>query len=195
MPKNTSSILTIFLFSLFISTACNKQISQDKLPASKLTTTSAIKDTLKINQYKAEKKEGLWRTYHVNGQLKAEGDYKEGLKEGLHKEWEADGVLTLEGFYVKGKANGLMKWYHGLNHLAGSGNMKDDIRVGPWTICDVSDNGFCIAAYFKDGKREGIWKINHEGARDKLWKEQTWQDDKLVGERCWDENGQAIDCR
>ncbi len=163
------------------------------LKTKKLKRSKSINGILN-NKDTSIENDGLKRTHYQNGQLKSEGNYVDGLKEGLHKEWQENGVLELEGFYVKGKANGLMKWYHEQGHLAAKGNMIKDIRNGPWIICDVEENGFCIEAYFKDGRREGVWKINHENARDKLWKEQTWVDDKIVSEKCWDETGKEIDC-
>ncbi|MFK7770704.1 MAG: toxin-antitoxin system YwqK family antitoxin [Saprospiraceae bacterium] len=113
----------------------------------------------------------------------------------MHREWEDNGILFLEGFYSKGKAKGLMKWFHEKGHLAGEGNMKDDVRFGPWKICDIQENGFCIDANFKDGKRDGIWKIYHENAQDKLWKEQTFKEDKMVSEKCWDKEGKQMECK
>lgn len=203
--RSTFLILTIAIFSLLNCIDCIGQLSQEKNHQTKPNTTSVnsdtlkytaeITDTVKLNQYKYGKKDGLWRTFYENGQLKAEGSFKADLKEGLHREWEENGIILLEGNYSKGKANGLMKWYHERGHLAGEGNMQDDIRVGKWKICDIQENGFCIEAYFKNGKRDGIWKINHENARDKLWKEQTWKDDKIVSEKCWDEKGKEIECK
>ena len=192
--------LTIVLFALLNGTACSRQVKQETSDQTKSSITTEISETSKngdgiiVNQYKNGKKDGLWRGFHKNGQMKSEGSYTAGLKEGLHKEWEDSGILLLEGFYAKGKANGLMKWFHEKGHLAGEGNMIDDVREGPWKICDIEENGFCIDAYFKNGKRDGIWKIYHEHAKDKLWKEQTFKDDKMVSENCWDENGQSIEC-
>ncbi len=207
---NTSSMVTIFLFTLLAGIACNGQGKlpikppEKPVPHDKLKTTTEKTDSIvepnhstsaeKINQYKNGQKEGWWKTFYKNGQLKSEGRYTLGLKEGLHKEWQDNGILLLEGFYEKGKSNGLMKWFHERGHLAGEGNMKDGIRYGKWTICDVEENGFCIEAFFKEGKREGVWKIMHEQARDKIWKEETYKDDKLISEKCWDEKGNAIEC-
>jgi len=188
------------LFVLLNGVGCSGQVKQERNTQTKSTTTTEISETPKygnskiLNQYKDGKKGGLWSVFHKNGQMKSEGNYTAGLKEGLHREWGDNGILLLEGFYVIGKANGLMKWFHEGGHLAGEGNMIDDIRVGPWKICDIQENGFCIDAYFKNGKRDGIWKIYHEQARDKLWKEQTFKNDKMLTEKCWDENGIAIEC-
>lgn len=207
--------IRILIFAILLSCiACNDQISPEKSSQAQSNTTTAQSDTpkqasdpiksisslnhptdsIRINQYKDNQKDGFWRTKFNNGQIKSEGNYTLGLKEGLHKKWEDSGVLVLEGFYKNGKANGLMKWFHEQGHLAGSGNMRDGIRIGPWKICDVENTGFCIDANFKNGKRSGIWKIKHSATSDKIWKEQTWKNDKLVSEKCRDENGEIIKC-
>jgi ligand-binding sensor domain-containing protein len=148
--------------------------------------------TTLYNQYENGKKDGFWQTVFNNGQLKSTGNYKAGQKEGLHRRWGTNGILESEGYYRKDKANGLMKWFHEGGHLAGSGDMKEGIREGPWKICDIEPNGFCIGAHFKNGLRDGLWKINHDSG--KLWKEQTWKEDKVVVEKCWDEAGEEIAC-
>lgn len=194
----TTTNLIIAMLALLNCIGCSGQANQKENTQTKPTAQTESTeqgDSTILNQYKDSKKDGLWREHYQNGQLKSEGSYTADLKEGLHREWGDNGVLLLEGFYAKGKANGLMKWFHERGHLAGEGNMIDDIRVGPWKICDIQENGFCIEAYFKNGKRDGIWKIPHENARDKLWKEQTFKEDKMVSEKCWDENGKEIECK
>ena len=190
--------LTFLLILQVRFTACSGQTNPESHTSSSPTTADTVapkeEATVLPNQYNNGQKEGLWTDVYPNGQLKSEGNYKNGLKEGLHKGWSEDGTLTLEGFYQNGKANGVMKWYHEKGHLAGEGKMVDDKRVGPWKICDIQENGFCIDAHFKNGKRDGTWKIYHENARDKVWKEQEFKEDKMVSEKCWDENGNTITC-
>jgi len=180
--------LLVFL-GLCLCLGCNGQVLK------KETAISKYEDSEILNQFKDGKKEGLWRDHYQNGQVKSEGIFVFDSKEGHHKEWGENGILTSETFYINGKENGLVTWYHEKGHIAGQGKMIDGIRFGKWIICDIEENGFCIEAYFNDGMREGIWKINHASARDKLWKEQTWKDDKIVSEKCWDEHGQIIECK
>ena len=139
-----------------------------------------------------KEQDGIRKEYYQNGQIKSEGNYINDLKEGLHRNWEANGILAQEGNYKKGKANGWMKWFHEKGHLAAQGNMVDGLRHGSWKICDVEANGFCIEAHFKMEKRDGIWKIKHDNGT--VWKEQTWNDDQVVAEKCWDEQGSSISC-
>lgn len=117
--------------------------------------------------------------------------YKDGKKEGLWKEIDKNGVLLSEGYYKNGRANGWMKWYY-KGALMAEGNMINDKRNGPWTICDVHDPSVCINAYFENERREGIWKTYHENG--KLHREQIWKNDQPIAEKCWDENGNSINC-
>lgn len=193
------SLIAMFPLLLFCL-SCKGQVAKSGSAPPKSTKFAETNpsvgyaDSTDINKYVDGEKEGLWRVYYDNGIRKSEGLYAKGLKEGLHKQWSSSGILQLEGFYNNGKANGLMKWFHEQGHLAAEGNMINDIREGPWKIYDIQQNDFCIEAFFEKGKREGVWRINHENARDKLWKEQTYKNDKLVSEKCRDIHGLIIAC-
>ena len=192
---NLFNTLIILMFCL----VCHGQVNETTQANSQTSTKSLNEcksdNETASNRYVDGKKEGLWIEHDQNGQLKAEGIYSSGLKKGIHKEWGTNGILTSEGFYVNGQENGLVTWHHEKGQIAGQGNMKDGIREGRWLICDIEENGFCIEAYFKNGKRDGIWKINHASDPTKLWKEQTFKNDKIISEKCWNEDGKVIDCK
>ena len=173
-PFKRELMLMVFVSILILtSIGCRKQTNekskntQFKTDSTLLVSGSNKNDTVIYNKLKDGKKNGLWREYDENNQLAA------------------------EGFYENGKANGLMKWYfEGV--LVAKGNMKNDKRDGIWKICDVHNKSNCIEAKFKDDKKVGIWKILHENG--KLWKEQNWEEGKVISEKCWDENGNQIKC-
>lgn len=195
----TYQLLLFLLFVLFFGVSCNGQSKQNATSTepSKTPPPEVKKDIedVAVNQLKDGEKDGLWRAFHKNGLLKSESNYVAGLKEGIHREWDDSGVLLVEGQYANGKANGLMKWFHEHGQLAGEGNMVDDIREGPWKICDIQENGFCIDAFFTNGKRDGVWKIYHDQTRTKIWKEQTFKDDEVIAEKCWNDEGKVIICK
>jgi antitoxin component YwqK of YwqJK toxin-antitoxin module len=117
--------------------------------------------------------------------------YKDGKKDGLWKEVDKNGVLLSEGYYKNGRANGWMKWYY-RGVLTAEGKMINDKRNGPWMICDVDDPSACINAYFENESREGLWKTYHKNGQ--LQKEQVWENDQPIAEKCWDEKGVSITC-
>ena len=52
---------------------------------------------------KFDKKEGFFKNFHENGQLKKEGNFINGKKEGLYKTYYENGQLEFEGNYKEGK--------------------------------------------------------------------------------------------
>jgi antitoxin component YwqK of YwqJK toxin-antitoxin module len=185
--KYSYHLLVILIACFFATTSCSSQSYPKKIQ-------NVSSDSSEINQMRAGQKMGLWKTFYANGQPKNEGYYAAGLKEGVHKAWEQDGTFSEEAEFTAGKQTGETRWYHPQGHLAASGQMVDGVREGPWVICDIEENGFCIDAFFKNGKRSGVWKIYHDVDHKKLWKEQTFENDRVVSERCWDEYGILVTC-
>ena len=181
--NNKIIFCSLFLFSWI---GCKNTIMQEKDVSSSLSTSSSNKEKATIN--------GIRKTYYDSGQLKTKGEYFLGLKKGLHKEWDEQGRLILEGFYSEGKANGLMKWYHEAGHIAGAGNMVNDIREGKWKICDREKDGFCINAFFVHGKREGVW-TSYDTKNDKrIRMEEVYKNDKRISQKCWNSKEKEIAC-
>lgn len=183
--KNLTLLTVIFIISSCGGQINSENISQTKKMEAKeignpsktdIETTDSKsliekprqKDSVIYNQLKNGNKDGLWREYDGNNQLIAEGNYKDG------------------------KANGIMKWFFE-GELVAIGNMNNDKRDGLWKICDVHNKKNCIEASFKDDKKVGIWKVLHDNG--KVWKEQNWENGKMISEKCWDANGIEMQCK
>ncbi len=66
-----------------------------------------------IYNYIHGNKEGLFNSFHPNGELKTEFTYLNGKIEGLCQQWSPDGQLILKCNYVHGKLDGFyQKWYY-----------------------------------------------------------------------------------
>ena len=44
----------------------------------------------------------------------------------------------------------------------------------------------------KNGEQDGKWTWWYENGQ--KWKERTYKDGELISEKCWDEDGNEIDC-
>ncbi|MFZ5497239.1 MAG: toxin-antitoxin system YwqK family antitoxin [Verrucomicrobiota bacterium] len=55
---------------------------------------------------------GLFRAYHVNGQLSSEGYYTHGFEEGIWRDYHENGQLAAEGAYEKGQKVGKWKYWN-----------------------------------------------------------------------------------
>ena len=76
---------------------------------------------------KFDKKEGFFKKFHDNGQLKEEGNSINGKKEGLYKTYYENGQLKSEGNYKDDKLDGLH--YYTWFIKTGRGRATEDAAV------------------------------------------------------------------
>ena len=127
--------------------------------------------------YKDDKKEGLWKYYHVNGQLESEINFKDDKKEGLWKTHYENGQLKFEGDWKDDKSEGFWKCYHENGQLEEEGNFKDDKKEGLWKTYHENGQLFGIGDW-KDGKQEGLLKLYDENGQ--LQFEGIFEDGEIV---------------
>ena len=99
-------------------------------------------DDAKINLYEeyfinAGKKEGVYRSYHSDGQLWEEVNYIDGKKNGICKSYYSNGQLYEEVNYINDKENGIYKRYWNDGKLAREVNYIDGIIKG-YTVYNFS---------------------------------------------------------
>jgi len=107
------------------------------------------------------------KEYYDNGQIKSVEYYKDGKKEGLWIRYFYNGNLSIKG------------------------NFKDNKQEGYWM--SYYDNGqLYLDRIYKDGKLEGIWKSFYKNGQ--LNYEWNYKEGELISQKCWDENGNKIEC-
>jgi hypothetical protein len=104
--------------------------------------------------------------YEEDGELFKEITFKDGKKDGLYRRWK--GRSYFEGNYKDGELDGLFK---------------------RWII--KYEDGF------EDGeqnrRKDGTWKSYHK-ENGQLKYESNYKDGELISKKCWDEDGNEIDC-
>lgn len=111
--------------------------------------------------------DGFKRRWYRNGQLYYEYNLKDGKKDGLGKAWHKNGQLKAEVNFKDGKKDGLcIQWYK-------NGQL------------------FNVAIY-KDGEVDGLMRVwNRNG---QLSQEKIFDHGKLVSGKCWDKEGNEMEC-
>lgn len=138
-----------------------------------------IVDRERINRYDSDnRRHGPWKWFYENGLIKTEGNYKHGLKNGFFKEYSADGNLKsivkfvdgvkqeqaeelaklelkrdfypdgkikIEATYRNGVAEGIRREFDSLGNVEKSYIFKNGIIVGQGIIA-------------ANGQRQGLWK-------------------------------------
>ncbi len=121
------------------------------------------------------------------------GLYKDGKPTGLHKRWYKDGQLKVEVNVRDGKLDGLYtKWYWN-GQLENKGNYKDGEKDGLHKYWYESGNRDMEVNY-KDGKLDGLYRKWY------LWNgqlesEENYKEGELISKKCWDQNGNQIECK
>jgi len=98
------------------------------------------------------------RSYHKNGNLRAEGYICDGLKTGRWTYWYADGRVAATGEYNNGRRNGRWKvWLHRADGFTryDVGFYQDGRRQGYWSL--VYPKGITRGRY-EGGRRNGPWR-------------------------------------
>ena len=106
-------------------------------------------------------------TGNINFQLKSTGNINiDGKKDGVWIKYYENGDLDKIENYKDGKRDGLQKYFD-------NNSLKIDIN-------------------FKDGKEDGLFKFYYKNGQ--LQTEGNNKDGKIYFEKCWDKNGEEIEC-
>jgi antitoxin component YwqK of YwqJK toxin-antitoxin module len=120
---------------------------------------------------------GLYQSWHDNGQKKAERTHVNGKLEGLHQRWYANGQKWEECTCVNGLIDGLyQRWYD-------NGQIQEEC-----TYVDEKKEGLYQTWYSNGQKSEECTYVN--GQRDGLY--QTWYANGEKKEECRYVNGKRV---
>lgn len=150
-------------------------------------------------------KDGMWKEYYPEGQLRSVGKYDKGKKVGDWKYYYENGKVEEEGRYNKsGKADGAWHWYYEdgtlrreESYLAGledgeyleysdsaqlivKGNYIEGLEDGEWTY---TYDDFRETGTYRAGARNGMWKSFYTDGTPRF--EGSYVDDNLNGKVTW----------
>jgi len=98
---------------------------------------------------------GLWYSWHDNGQMYERGNYIDGKKDGMWITWYKNGGITLEQ-YLNGKQHGKHVCYHCNGKKIKEGEYVDGKKHGKWT--EWYDNGqIKEETEYVKGTKHGKW--------------------------------------
>lgn len=179
------SFVMRYLFVFFLVSLSSIVISQNRYHVDKTTLFSLndsvvyLKHDMKpingvlynscgdIGKYLNGKRDGLYRMWWSNCQLRDERNYKDGKNDGFERGWYEDGQLKYEFFYKELNFDGLNRWWYKNGQLEAERSYKNGILNGihRW--------------WYKNGQLES---------------ERNYKDGMFISEKCFDENGNKIIC-
>tara|TARA_B100001248_G_scaffold239965_1_gene205602 strand:- start:432 stop:1361 length:930 start_codon:yes stop_codon:yes gene_type:complete len=106
--------------------------------------------------YKDNKKEGVWKYWDENGNLLIEVDYENDLKDGKYKEYYATGNIKQEAIYSKDTLNGIEKTYFPNGAVKYEINFVNGVKNGVAFEYDSLGNKRVQKEYL-NGSKTGKW--------------------------------------
>ena len=138
------------------------------------------------NQYLDDKRHGLWRAWHENGQLSMECNFVNGIEHGIYRDWYQDGQLRLEHAYLDGKEHGISREWHYSGQLWYECNYVNGENHGSWQ--EWRRNGqIRQECNFVNGERHGKYKYWYLDGDLEEW---TYVNGKQYKFKRWGKNGQ-----
>ncbi len=132
-------------------------------------------------------KDGPWKEYYEDGQLRAEGLYNLGNRIGRWRFYHQTGGLEQEGnFNDQGKPEGPWKWFHENGNVFREEAYRNGKLDGLFT--EYTDDGkVVVQGEYVDGLEEGFWKYEYGDTRE----EGTYRSGMRNGEwKAYYDNGQ-----
>ncbi len=143
--------------------------------------------------------------FYENGQKKLDGNYRKGLMNGKWTYYHENGQIHGQGRFIDGDGNnpsessgipfngrtGRWTFWYDNGQKSTEDNYKDGKGNGKYTTWYKNGQKWTEGTY-KDGELDGKWTVWNENGQKKV--EQTYKDGKLISSKCWDEDGNEMDC-
>lgn len=132
-------------------------------------------------------KDGPWKEYFEDGQLRSEGTYNLGKRVGKWRFYHQNSAIEQEGNYNnQGNAEGLWKWYFDNGNVEREESYRNGLTDGPYIEYDENGN-VIVQGEFVEGMEEGFWKYQYGDIRE----EGTYRGGKRNGEwKTYYDNGE-----
>ena len=121
-----------------------------------------------LGSYKEGKKNGLWKDYDENGKIFSEESWKYGVSDGPYIYYFENGEIFERGNHKDGELEGLYQYYYENGQLQWEGN-------------------------YKNGRMDGLWNTYYETGQ--LKEEWMGTEGVSILVKCWDEDGNEIECK
>ena len=152
--------------------------------------TDEVEDRIKSTGfYNKGVKDGLFETFHLNGQLMTKGTYSSGKKEGFHEEFLENGQLSEKSKFVDGTRVSFQQFDKNNNLINDLIYIEGEKNGLETTLYD--DGQVNKKQNFKNGKLEGLEEVYHTNGQ--LQYRGNYIDGEMDGlrESYW-ENGQEF---
>ncbi|HIB32429.1 MAG TPA: hypothetical protein EYO45_04895 [Candidatus Marinimicrobia bacterium] len=191
----------IILILLYLIVGCSKPTNERVL----------IKEPINYKKILVKDDDRIFYTINTNkpysgdvfslyddGKKKDEGALKNGRENGGWTYWHENGQKRSKGNYKNGDKYGKWTYFYQNKQKTEVANSDGTInKTGHRTMLEKNtlwykDGQKWQEGTYKDGKEDGLWTIWYESGQKKM--EAILKDGELISDKCWDEDGNKIEC-
>ena len=119
-------------------------------------------------QYRDDRREDWWRTYHTDGSCRSLTHYFHGLKDGPRIYWDSLGRPMRAEVFVNGVPNGPFYRFYPDGRSAQHSNYVDGMLEGPHDQWYDNDDWKHVNGFYHRGQEMGIW-TEHDSTGRMIW--------------------------
>ena len=127
------------------------------------------------------RRQGNWRDYYANGQLRYEGKFKNDKCKGTFRYYDEQGKLKATNEFDKSGEKALNKTYAPNGRVVATGYYQNQKKEGEWKYYDASSGQLLMVEDNKDGKVDG-WSRLFNPNNGKLAEETQFVNGKPQGQ-------------
>ena len=121
---------------------------------------------------------GTYQAFFPSGKLQKSVEFTNDQEDGVYERFYEDGRPEISSSFAKGELNGSWEYFDNLGDLISQGEYQFGIRVGTWKEQIREVQGFYRVGEYKDGSKEGIWKVVDE--KGVVFQEEQFVEGQLV---------------
>lgn len=115
-----------------------------------------------VISFESGKLQGTYQAFFPNGNLQKSVEFTNDQENGAYERFYEDGQPEILGSFAKGELNGSWENFDNLGSLISKGEYEAGVRVGTWKEQAREVQGFYRVGAYKDGSKEGMWKLIDE---------------------------------
>jgi antitoxin component YwqK of YwqJK toxin-antitoxin module len=173
------------LLLCLVLSACGERVERVRVldhqqrPSAMLERRDGIKDgpvtlfwpngtTRTRGQYLDDRREGWWRSYHMDGSHRSLTHYVHGMKDGPRIYWDSLGRPSRAEVFVSGVPNGPFYRYFPDGRMAQHSYYVDGMLEGPHDQWYDDSGGSHVKGFYHTGQEVGIW-TEHDTSGRLIW--------------------------
>jgi antitoxin component YwqK of YwqJK toxin-antitoxin module len=105
------------------------------------------------------RRQGMWRIYDVDGNLKFTGEFQNGKPRGTLHFYYPSGNIKAEILQIDSGRVSYARNFYSNGNLMATGKYVEQLKDSTWLYYSEEEGTLASEEFYKNGRKEGVWKI------------------------------------